>query len=87
MLQPLDPPPADLDHMLWMTRPGTIFGIYLAARPELLRIEVSTGRTRVLANPSELNWRGGIAVNPDGSQIVLSKILLRESDLNLVELK
>jgi Tol biopolymer transport system component len=86
-MQPLDPPPADLDHMLWMTRPGTLFGIYLAARPELLRIDASTGKTRVLANPSELNWRGGIAVSPDGSQIVLSKILLRESDLNLVELK
>ncbi|GIL39722.1 winged helix-turn-helix domain-containing protein [Roseiterribacter gracilis] len=86
-LVPLDPPPADLDHNLWTTRPGTIFGIYLAARPELLRIDVSTGKTQMLANPSELNWSGGIAVSPDGSQIVLSKVLLRESDLNLVELK
>jgi Tol biopolymer transport system component len=86
-LEPLDPPPADLDRALWTTRPGAIFGVYLAARPELLRIDVGTGRTRLLANPSELNWRGGIAVSPDGSQIVLSKILLRESDLNLVELK
>lgn len=86
-LLPLDPPPADLDRMLWMSRPGAIFGIYLAAQPELLRIDRETGKTRVLAHPAELNWRGGIAVSPDGTQIVLSRILLHESDLNLLEFK
>jgi Tol biopolymer transport system component/DNA-binding winged helix-turn-helix (wHTH) protein len=86
-LVPLEPPPADLERALWASRAGALYGIYVAAQPELLRIDAETGRTRILSMPRELNWSGGMAVSPDGSQIVLSRVSLRESDLNLVDLK
>ncbi|GIL37939.1 winged helix-turn-helix domain-containing protein [Roseiterribacter gracilis] len=86
-LIPLGLRSGELDRHLWTVRAGAIFGVTMSARPELVRIDPAGGTTQILARLDELFWRGGIAVSPDATQFILSRTLLQESDLNLVEMK
>jgi hypothetical protein len=84
---PLEPRPAEIDRHVWTVRNGAIYGARSMPRYELVQIDAATGAEHSLGDTQDLNWRGGVTVSPDGKQIVLSRTLLQESDLNLVELK